>query len=90
MDFICVIRKDYARMFITGPDIVKSVCGQDVSGIELGGAMTHNSKSGEKPPVYSCSDPPYRIEESLNHIVPDKTTRPYDMKELIGHVVDNG
>lgn len=118
MDFIYVIRKDYARMFITGPEIVKSVCGQDVSAIELGGAMTHNSKSGnahfvaesdedcinqikyllsflpsnsrEKPPISSCSDPSNRIEESLNHIVPDKSSKPYDMKELIGHVVDNG
>jgi len=116
MDFIYIIRKDYARMFITGPEVVRSVCGEEVSAIELGGAMTHNKKSGnahfiaeseedcikqiknllgylpsncqEKPPVYYCDDPSYRMEEALNHLVPNQSNKPYDMKELIGHIVD--
>ncbi len=46
MDFVYMVKKDYAQMFITGPVVVKSVTGEEVSAIELGGAMTHNKKSG--------------------------------------------
>lgn len=46
MDFIYMVEKDYARMFITGPDVVKSVMGENVSPTELGGAKTHNTLSG--------------------------------------------
>ena len=46
MDFIYMVEKDYARMFITGPEVVQSVTGESVSPMELGGAMTHNRRSG--------------------------------------------
>ena len=46
MDFIYMVKQDYARMFITGPEVIKATTGEDVSPIELGGAMIHNQKSG--------------------------------------------
>ncbi len=118
MDFVYMVKKDYAQMFITGPVVVKSVTGEEVSAVELGGAMTHNQKSGnshfvadtdedcigqikrllsylpsnhnDRPPVIACDDPVDRREEALNTIVPDSSKRPYDMKKLIGMVVDHG
>ena len=118
MDFIYMIDKEYSQMFITGPQVLKAVMNEEVSATDLGGAMTHNTKSGnvhfmaandedcidqikkllsylpsnnrEKTPVVSCTDPVDRMEEDLNTIVPDKSSRPYDMKKLIKMVVDNG
>ena len=118
MDFVYMVKKDYAQMFITGPVVVKSVTGEEVSAVELGGAITHNQKSGnshfvadtdedcihqikqllgylpsshnERPPVIACDDPVDRREEKLNTIVPESSKRPYDMKKLIGMVVDHG
>lgn len=46
MDFIFMVKRDYAQMFITGPQVVKATTGEEVSAIELGGALTHNQKSG--------------------------------------------
>jgi len=46
MDFIYMVNKEYAQMFITGPQVVKAVMGEEVTAMELGGAMTHNTKSG--------------------------------------------
>ena len=46
MDFIYMVDKEYAQMFITGPQVVKAVMGEEVTAMELGGAMTHNTKSG--------------------------------------------
>ena len=46
MDFVYMVKQDYARMFITGPVVVKSVMGEEVSAVKLGGAVTHNKKSG--------------------------------------------
>jgi len=46
MDFVYMVNKDYCKMFITGPDVVKSVTGEEVSQLDLGGAMVHNQKSG--------------------------------------------
>jgi len=46
MDFVYMVKQDYAQMFITGPVVVKATTGEDVSAVELGGAMTHNQKSG--------------------------------------------
>lgn len=46
MDFVYMVKQDYAQMFITGPVVVKSVTGEEVSAVELGGAITHNQKSG--------------------------------------------
>ncbi len=118
MDFIYMLDKEYSQMFITGPQVLKTVMNEEVNATELGGALAHSTKSGnvhfiaksdedcidqiktllgylpssnrEKPPVIPCSDPIDRMEEGLNTIVPDKSTRPYDMKKLIEMVVDNG
>ncbi|MDD5167348.1 MAG: carboxyl transferase domain-containing protein [Syntrophales bacterium] len=46
MDFIYMVKKDYAQMFITGPQVVKATTGEEVTAIDLGGAMAHNQKSG--------------------------------------------
>ncbi|PID85055.1 MAG: methylmalonyl-CoA carboxyltransferase [Chloroflexi bacterium] len=116
-DFIFMV-KETSHMFITGPDVVKSVTGEDVTFEELGGAMTHNSKSGvahmacesegdalyliremmsylpannmEEPPFKATADSPQRTEEALNSIVPDNPHKPYDIKEAINLIVDDG
>ncbi len=46
MDFIYMVKQDYAQMFITGPQVIQATTGEEIGAIELGGAMTHNSKSG--------------------------------------------
>jgi propionyl-CoA carboxylase beta chain len=107
-----------SHMFVTGPDVIKAVTHEEVSFEELGGAMTHNRKSGvahfaatdeaecidlikrllsyvplnnlEDPPVRECSDPIDRREESLATVVPDSATKPYDMKDVITAVFDDG
>jgi propionyl-CoA carboxylase beta chain len=116
-DFIYMV-KDTSHMFITGPDVIKTVTGEDVSFEELGGALTHGSRSGiasfvaddeqdclaqvryllsflpsnnlEDPPAYTSVDDPERRDESLNHIVPDSPKQPYDMKDVIRKVMDDG
>ena len=116
-DFIFMV-KDSSYMFVTGPEVVKTVTHEEVTAEELGGAMTHNSKSGvadlafendvealmvtrrlmsyipasnrEKPPVVPCSDPAERLEMSLDTLVPSNPNQPYDMKELITKMVDDG
>jgi acetyl-CoA carboxylase carboxyltransferase component len=105
-------------MFITGPDVVKTVTREEVTFDELGGARAHNTISGvahfaaddeehcaqiirqllsympqnnmEDPPLSTRNDDPQRMDEELDTIVPDSPTKPYDMKEIIRHVVDNG
>src|SRR6185312_12270532 len=109
---------DTSYMFVTGPDVVKTVTHETVTQEQLGGAMTHAGKSGvadgafendiealaqlrrlidlrpannrERPPVIACVDSPDRDEESLNTLVPENPNKPYDMKELILKVVDDG
>jgi acetyl-CoA carboxylase carboxyltransferase component len=116
-DFVFMV-KDTSHMFITGPDVVKAVTHEEVSFEELGGAMTHNSKSGvahfaaqdeehclglvrqlltyipqnnlEDPPFFPSSDPEDRLDEELQAIVPDNPNKPYDMKDIIRRVVDDG
>src|SRR4051812_8552497 len=116
-DFIFMV-KDSSYMFVTGPDVVKTVTHENVTQEQLGGAMTHAGKSGvadgafendvealaqlrrlidflplnnrEKPPVIACVDSPDRDEESLDTLVPNNPNKPYDMKELILKVVDDG
>ncbi|MCA9934204.1 MAG: methylmalonyl-CoA carboxyltransferase, partial [Anaerolineales bacterium] len=106
------------HMFITGPDIVKTVTGEDVTFEELGGASTHASKSGvahlateteedslylirellsylpsnnmEDPPFKPSHDDDLRTEEALNTIVPDNPNKPYDIKDAIKLIVDDG
>ncbi len=116
-DFIFMV-EDTSYMFVTGPDVVKTVTHEEVTHEELGGASTHTSKSGvadkafkndvealhylrrfidylpanngEKPPVRPTTDDPARKEMSLDTLVPDNPNKPYDMKELITKVVDEG
>lgn len=116
-DFIFMV-DGISRMFITGPQVIKAVTGEDVTQEELGGANTHNRVSGvahfmdsseeecmarirrllsflpsnnlESPPEYNSTDDINRIEEKLNEIVPDNPNKPYDMKEIIGLLADNG
>jgi propionyl-CoA carboxylase beta chain len=116
-DFIFMV-KDSSYMFVTGPDVVKTVTHETVTAEELGGAITHSSKSGvsdlafendveallqlrrfidflpssnkQKPPVRPTSDSPDRLEMSLDTLIPDNANKPYDMKELILKVVDEG
>lgn len=116
-DFIYMVR-DTSYMFVTGPDVVKTVTHEDVSQEELGGASTHTTKSGvadaaynndiealtetrrlfdflpssnrAEPPVRETNDPVDRAEASLDTLVPADAHKPYDMKELIHKVVDEG
>ncbi|HQA69072.1 MAG TPA: acyl-CoA carboxylase subunit beta, partial [Aggregatilineales bacterium] len=116
-DFIFMV-KNTSHMFVTGPDVVRSVTHEDVTFEELGGAMTHNAISGvshvaadnetdalalirelltylpqnnlEDPPFEPTGDDPLRADERLDTIVPDNPNKPYDMKEVIRMVVDNG
>jgi propionyl-CoA carboxylase beta chain len=116
-DFTFMV-KDSSYMFLTGPEVVKTVTHEEVSAEELGGALTHTSKSGvadlaldndletlmtvrrfvnylpasnrEKAPVWPCDDPSVREEASLDTLVPSDPAKPYDMKELIGKVADEG
>jgi propionyl-CoA carboxylase beta chain len=116
-DFIMMV-KDSSYMFVTGPDVVKTVTHENVTAEELGGAVTHTTKSSVadlalendveallqvrrlvdflppsnrvKPPVRPTEDSPDRLEMSLDTIIPDNPNKPYDMKELITKVVDEG
>jgi acetyl-CoA carboxylase carboxyltransferase component len=105
-------------MFVTGPKVVKTVTGEDVSTENLGGAQVHATRSGvshflleseeeglllirklisylpqnnlEEAPLIECLDPIDRIEDDLNSIIPDNANQPYDMKEVIYTIVDDG
>jgi propionyl-CoA carboxylase beta chain len=105
-------------MFITGPDVVKTVTGEEVSFEELGGAATHATRSGvahftapdeescledaryllsflpqnnlESSPWAAPSDPVDREDPGLDDLVPDNPHKPYDMKQAIARVVDDG
>jgi acetyl-CoA carboxylase carboxyltransferase component len=116
-DFI-LMTKDTSHMFITGPEVIKEVTREEVSFDELGGAMTHASRSGvahfaaeseehclglirqllsfvpqnnmEDPPFVPTDDPHERADEALKSIVPASPTRPYDVKDVIRRVVDDG
>jgi propionyl-CoA carboxylase beta chain len=113
-----VMVKDTSYMFITGPDVIKTVTHEDVTKDELGGAMTHNVKSGvahfaadsdehalritrellsfipsnnmDDPPFVSTSDPSDRTDENLNTAVPESSNQPYDIRDIIHPVVDEG
>jgi propionyl-CoA carboxylase beta chain len=116
-DFIFMV-KDSSYMFVTGPEVVKTVTHETVTSEQLGGAITHTTKSGvadlafdndveallmlrrffnylplnnrEKPPVRPSGDAANRLEMSLDTLVPDNPNMPYDMKELIVKVADDG
>jgi propionyl-CoA carboxylase beta chain len=116
-DFVLMV-KNTSYMFVTGPNVVKTVTHEEVTSEELGGATTHATRSGvahfaceneiecidyikklmsylpqnniDDPPRYPCTDPAGRKDAALNTIIPDSSTKPYDMKAVIHSVVDNG
>jgi propionyl-CoA carboxylase beta chain len=115
-DFIFMV-KETSHMFITGPEVIKTVTGEDVSMEELGGAMSHATKSGvahfasedeesciedikyllgffpannlEDPPHVVPTDDPERVIPELDSFMPDTSNIPYDMRDIIGQVVDD-
>ncbi|GAA3970451.1 acyl-CoA carboxylase subunit beta [Thermobifida alba] len=118
-DFIVMVDQT-SQMFITGPDVIKTVTGEDVTMEELGGARTHNTKSGVAHymaadendaleyvrtllsylPSNNLEDPPVEptpvdleVTESdleLDTFIPDSANQPYDMHQVIEHIVDDG
>ena len=116
-DFVLMVDKT-SYMFITGPDVIRTVTHEDVTKDQLGGAMTHNEISGvahfaakddaeclsmirellsfvpsnnlEEPPRKTCSDPIDRADAALDTLVPAESNQPYEMKDVIQHVVDDG
>ncbi|WP_145103958.1 acyl-CoA carboxylase subunit beta [Cereibacter sediminicola] len=116
-DFIFMV-KDTSYMFVTGPDVVKTVTNEVVTAEELGGASTHTKKSSvadgafendvealyeirrlvdflplsnrTPAPVRPFFDDVARIEDSLDTLIPDNPNQPYDMKELILKIADEG
>jgi methylmalonyl-CoA decarboxylase alpha subunit len=116
-DFIYMV-KNTSQMFITGPQVIKSVTGEEVTAEVLGGAMTHNTTSGvahfvaendddcleqirclmsflpgnnlEGSRTALNTDDINRMDESLNTLLPDNPNQPYNMKDIITSIVDNG
>jgi propionyl-CoA carboxylase beta chain len=116
-DFIVMVEES-SYMYVTGPNVVKTVTHEEVTHEELGGAMAHASKSGvahfragddasaiatlqrllsylpqnntEMPPPGPGTDDPNRMDERLNSIVPTDPNKPYDMREVIALIVDDG
>jgi propionyl-CoA carboxylase beta chain len=116
-DFVLMV-EGTSYMFITGPDVVKTVTGEEVSFEELGGAATHAAKSGvaqfispneeacledaryllsflpqnnlDRPPFFEPSDPVDREDLELDTLIPDNPNKPYDMKDVVRRVVDEG
>jgi propionyl-CoA carboxylase beta chain len=116
-DFIIMV-KGTSYMFVTGPDVVRTVTHEQVTKEELGGAMTHNERSGvahfavdddqaaillirellsfmpgnnvDDPPRREPAEPPANADQVLESIVPSLPNQPYDMTDVIRHVVDDG
>ncbi len=116
-DFILMVDKT-SYMFITGPDVIKTVTHEEVTKDQLGGATTHNETSGvahflahddaeclsmvrellsflpsnnlEDAPRKACTDPVDRADAGLDSIVPAQSNLPYEMKDVIHAVVDDG
>ena len=116
-DFIFMV-KETSHMFITGPEVIKTVTGEDVTFEDLGGAVSHNTKSGvahfaaddedtcmddikhllsflpsnnlESPPRLEPVDLPDRCDTELDTFIPDSSNTPYDVREVIERVVDDG
>src|SRR5215208_3542068 len=86
-DFVFMV-EETSHMFITGPDVIKNVTGEDVTFEDLGGAATHNTRSGA--PHFRPTDNPQRKDEDLAALIPDSPQRPYDIRGAIGGVVDDG
>jgi len=116
-DFIFMVR-DTSYMFVTGPEVVKTVTHENVTHEELGGAVTHSTRSGVADGAFDNDveallnlrrfvdflpssniagvpqrggiDSPARVEPSLDTLIPDDSNKPYDMKELVTTVLDDG
>jgi propionyl-CoA carboxylase beta chain len=116
-DFTLMVDKT-SYMFVTGPDVIKTVTHEEVTKEELGGAATHNEVSGvahfmahddaeclsmvrelfgflpsnnlDDPPRRECTDPMDRADPELESVVPAESSQPYDMKDVITRVVDDG
>jgi len=116
-DFIFMVKDSY-YMFVTGPDVVKTVTNEVVTAEELGGAVVHTATSGVADgayendlecllqmrrlvdflpanneagvPEWPSQDEIEREEKSLDTLVPDSPNKPYDIKELIHKVADEG
>ena len=116
-DFVYQVEST-SHLFITGPDVIKTVTGEEVSMDDLGGAHAHASTSGvthfvtaddreamdevryllsflpsnnmEVPPFFTPLDASDRMDESLTTVVPDSSNQPYDVREVIGSIVDDG
>ncbi|MDG2149195.1 MAG: acyl-CoA carboxylase subunit beta [Planctomycetota bacterium] len=116
-DFIVMV-EGTSYMFVTGPNVVKTVTHEEVTSEELGGARTHTRKSGvahfradndadclsllrrvmsylplnnrEDPPRVTCHDDAARADEALDTLVPENPNKPYDIREVITRVMDDG
>ncbi|HSB18229.1 MAG TPA: acyl-CoA carboxylase subunit beta [Bryobacteraceae bacterium] len=116
-DFVFMVDKT-SYMFVTGPDVIKTVTHEDVTKEKLGGSVTHNTISGvghfiaaddaeclrmirelllylpqnnhDDPPAVPTQDPPEREDPTLDAIVPAESNVPYDIKDVIHRVVDDG
>jgi propionyl-CoA carboxylase beta chain len=116
-DFVFMVRGT-SHMFVTGPNVIKTVTGEEVSFEDLGGADAHATKSGvahftaandvecilqlkrlisfipsnnmEEPPRVDCSDSPDRRDPALGSIIPSEANKPYDIRDIVRHVVDEG
>jgi propionyl-CoA carboxylase beta chain len=116
-DFIFMVR-DTSYMFVTGPDVVKTVTNETVTAEELGGAKVHTTRSSVADrayendveallqmrrlmdflpsnnqsgvPVLPTRDPADRVETSLDTLIPDNPNKPYDIRELVLKIVDEG
>jgi len=116
-DFILMVQST-SYMFVTGPDVIKTVTHEEVSKEDLGGAQTHAARSGvahfsyandaaclmgirellsflpsnnlDSPPAGASDDDPDREESALDALIPQDPNKPYDVKKLIGAVVDDG
>jgi propionyl-CoA carboxylase beta chain len=116
-DFVFMVR-DTSHMFITGPNVIRTVTGEDVTMEQLGGAMTHAATSGvahfaaddeqscledikvllsylpannlELPPLTPTDDDPERLVPELDTFMPDSPNVPYDVRDIVRHVVDDG
>ena len=114
-DFIIMV-EEKSYMFITGPNVIKEITGEEIDFENLGGAQVHSTTSGvvsltaadetgslahvrkllsyippnnvENPPDSTTDDDPFRMDESLNAIIPEDSTKPYNMHSILNSVVD--
>ena len=116
-DFVVMVQGS-SYMFVTGPDVIRTVTHEEVTKEQLGGALTHNQTSGvghfiarddaeclqlirellsflpsnnlEDAPRRACQDPADRLEPRLDELVPVESDRPYDIRDIVHAVVDEG